>query len=243
MILVGTVHLDIVGPSRLEHLLDRIKPKMISIESPDNLSIKETRKIIYNEQYRFFDIIKDARLPETIKLLLKDFSDIRGYEILVSLDYAEKTNSQAIFVDHPSIYQRPSYDGIIEVFQEMFKELPDEFAKIPYNEFKDEFIKNIDKAYFDQDILLEMCSEMSPDAEKMIIEQTKHLSKDGFDEEREQYLTDNIISANPDLHIGGMGHIFEGYDTVISVDPLYKRLGNLVTEKIRLCEGSKYFKL
>ena len=60
-----------------------------------------------------------------------------------------------------------------------------------------------------------------------------------FKEEREQEMTDGILKFQPDMHIGGIQHAFEEYAESLPVDPLYERLGNLVSRRIRLCEAMK----
>lgn len=60
---------------------------------------------------------------------------------------------------------------------------------------------------------------------------------EGFEEAREQFMTDQISRIKPDMHIGGVAHMFAGFSDALPVTPLYQRLGALVAKRIRLCEA------
>ena len=57
---------------------------------------------------------------------------------------------------------------------------------------------------------------------------------------REKFMADKILRIKPDMFIVGLSHVFDEYLDGSPVKPLHKRLGKLVTERIRLCDADKY---
>lgn len=240
MILVGTVHIDLEGPKRLENLLFRIKPSLVSLECPKGMTEEEIRDLIMRDRREVRSIVEQSNLPAIFRQLMLEYSDIRGYDIIAPLDYCKKTGSEAIFVDHPSIFVGYSCDGLKELLEEQGKGIPEKTTKIPYDVFRKSVVAQWDRAYYDPQIFYEITKNLPQKSQEIITLGTEHLSKEGFEEEREQFMTEEVSASRPNLHIGGMAHIFEGFDLGVSVKPLYARLKDSVEERIRLCEEFLY---
>ena len=237
MILIGTIHSDLEGPKRLEYLLNKFNPKIITIEFPDNFTIEEAEKFISNGKNQSRKEIKGFGLPENSKRLNYEGVDIISYECIVPIEYSKKSNSNIYFVDHPDISSitkkktEPSKTKINKL-----KELYGLVKDFSYEDLRRIIVENFDKAYNDKDIL-KMILKYNPLSGEEFFE--KEFFEKEFQEKREQYMANKIIKIHPDkndIHVGGMGHIFGDYD-FIEVKLLYERLGNLVTKRIRLCDA------
>lgn len=61
-------------------------------------------------------------------------------------------------------------------------------------------------------------------------------------EDREGYMTNEILKIRPDMHIGGLFHVFGESPQNFPVRPLHRRLGSIVKKRIMLCDADKLAK-
>ena len=236
MILIGTVHTDLDGPKRLERILEKYKPRVITIETPNNISLTD---FIYYEKRRINqckDYVKNLELSENKRKLLLEILDNGHYEATITRDYAQLNNSEIYPVDIDESQVQELLDesmmkfGLISILLgsiagsdlDTFKMLRRRYITSMAN-FYNSFYNEISTTHYSNPI-----SYNNLQAE--IIE-------DNF---REQFMADKISRIKPDMHIGGYANIFHEYLFGYPVIPLHKRLGNKVKERIRLCDVDKF---
>src|SRR3989338_9731947 len=101
--LVGTVHKDPDGPQRLEALLQRVKPEIIAIETSEQRinkpdSKKDGKWPELEDVRRKFELT--PKQFDKFAALCEFYSQIHGYEIRVSQQYATQHSSvQLEYVD------------------------------------------------------------------------------------------------------------------------------------------------
>ncbi|TAL52771.1 MAG: hypothetical protein EPN86_04985, partial [Nanoarchaeota archaeon] len=108
MILVGTHHYDLVGPRRLEHVLEVFRPRSITVEMAmtmdefrESIKISESMEKMDRET---LDAIADrASIPKeaNYRILFRDFLKVTGYEVWIPASYADRTGASVDFVDSP----------------------------------------------------------------------------------------------------------------------------------------------
>ena len=219
MILIGTVHTDLDGPKRLERILEKYKPRVITIETPNNISLND---FIYYEKRRINqckDYVKNLELSENKRKLLLEILDNVHYESTILRDYAQLNSSEIYPVDiDESQLQEPMDEsmmkfGLISMLLrsingsdlDTFEILRKRYITSMAN-YYDSFYKEISTYHYSNPI-----SDNNLQAE--IIE-------DNF---REQFMADKISRIKPDMHIGGFAHIFDEYLRGYDVISLYKR--------------------
>ena len=257
MKLVGTIHVDLEGPRRLEHLLQLHKPGVVTVECPRNLSIDETVNLFLARRAVSAEVLESTEMPAFLRDYYKEYFSILGYEIVVAAEYAREEGAQIYPVDHPDIAKLMSFEVGKEALIKELKEVADaallqlaqsqiDASKITYAQARPGIVKQIDMTYFDPDLFKKLVGSMDitrKQTENMLIrlseQQRRIFSDPAFGEEREQSMANAVLERNPDMNIGGVAHILEGPTEALNVVPLYARLGNKVTERIRLCDAFK----
>ena len=232
MILIGTVHTDLEGSGRLRYLLNLYKPRIITIEIPSQLKhqeeeariaqIKEKKKLLLEESILYNNISENLQ-----QYLLKHMEN-QKYEFSEAHGYSKRTGAELCFVDYlPFFEEIKKIDSNLnaDLSEETLQNLRRIFESMEKLSFEDLFTlcqSQNDQAYYGSKNDIRSLEEFVP----------KHLI-----EEREQYMADKILQIMPEMHIGGVGHMYDGFEYILPVIPLYKRLGNAVTKKIRLNEA------
>lgn len=232
MILIGTSHMDILGSERLEYLLWSLNPKSVSVEYPADVSVSEAQENITSERESMRQAIEKSLLPDNFQKLFYDVAAARAYETMVAIDYHLSTESDIYFVDHPGVFGESDWDKLIDEFSSLFKQ-----KTKPYSALREEYCKDVDRSYYEPEVIRQWYENMKPQVRDLIIEETAYLD---FPEERENMLTEGILNNKPAAHIGGIGHVFEEFKEFMLVEPLYERLGSMVDLKIRLCDAFEY---
>ncbi len=232
MILVGTVHYDLDGPRRLEHLLRRFAPRQISVEYNGSL-----KGIVIDHEFNKADAaeaVKKVDLPENLKQLFVEAASIYGYEVRIPLLYSLTVHHRGIATvdDNRPIRPRIDIDKELKYLIDAINRRRPINPELPYEHLRKSTVAYFDRAYNDGQIFEEI--------EKMFEELEIEVPEIEDPERRERVMAENIIGLRPDMHIGGMLHAFEYPDVEHSVTPLYKRLGDMVTQRIRLCEAFNY---
>jgi len=244
MILVGTMHLDLEGPRRLENLLNRFRPKRISVECPKGTNQIEVRDSIINHRRKTQRIIRGMRMPDNYQKQMLEYQEVKAYEIATILDYCRTNRCSAFFVDHPAIPVTFSCEGFREALESQVKIIPQSSGQ-PYESLRKRTVEIFDLAYYDLDLfkqIEEMARQLTPPDHSEST--TNNLSytenpflRTGFEEERERFMASEILGLRPNLHVGGVAHVFEEFKPIMPMDKqLYELLGDFVTQRIRLCE-------
>lgn len=245
MILVGTVHVDINGPRRLEQVLNTYKPKSVSLEIPSDMDPDELEQFIFGIRKSTKAAVEDSGIEENNSIFIFEAVETFGYEACITIEYCRTNDSTLHFSDHPAL-NNPWKKYLKEFGDETIERLPqwkEKPLKIKdYESFRRAYTQKMDGFYFVDsafELATDVISRISEEDRKKFTEtkvkETKHMNRD-FKEEREQYMAENILRIKPDIHIGGVGHAFKGFVEVCSAEPLYRRLGDTVTKRIRLCE-------
>lgn len=244
MDLIGTVHCDIEGTRRLEYLLSRLKPKQITVEWPVNKSLDEIEEeILLGREKKVEAVGSLTDVPDVVKRFFVEFFSNSGYDTLVPIQYARANDLDIFPIDHPQVMpvaqgDSEDYSGFVIGLRNGLGELPQGIERISYNEFRRLFSKEFDRAYFDPSIIHEIGKYIS-ERNVQNTGELVHLNDPRFEEQREQFMTDQILRVRPDVHIAGIAHVVDGYFERDSFQPLYRRLGEVVSDRIRLCEAIK----
>ncbi|MCH7681340.1 hypothetical protein IID10_18585, partial [candidate division KSB1 bacterium] len=199
-------------------LLAQGLPK-ITVEFPEGRSAEEAVRLISDVAIRRIEQVKQSDLPENFKRVLCEIYGAMGYELITPIQYSRESGSKIYFVDHPD--SLPSQDETENLRLEALK-ITEKKKKIPYDVLRAGFVKYFDRAYQNPEALDNMT--LTAETERELEESMGHLLDEDFEEEREQFMANEIIRIKTDLHVGGMAHIFGGDDS-FTVQPLYKRLG------------------
>ncbi|MBI4177675.1 MAG: hypothetical protein HY516_04925 [Candidatus Aenigmarchaeota archaeon] len=236
MKLVGTLHNDLEGPRRLRRLLDYLSPEAITIEAAAGFPLDEMVRKISENNRRKSRAVNSINGPQNMKQLYTELCELGGYEILVSVEYAGIRGVQIHGADHPQTSVLLDYDTdeiFLEIVKKEFGGMRPEVARIPYSTLRRRYTEHFNKGYYDPHVITAMDQRMSPDAKAALKKATEH---EGLEPEvREQFMADEIRRKNPQLHVGGLSHVFEGYP--LGVTPLFMRLGGIVSERMRLSEA------
>ena len=247
MIGVGTIHFDIEGPTRLKHLLDTFQPKTITIEAPYTVSLDELADHICKLRVARLALLKTTDIPTVIKDYIHDLITIMGYDLVVPINYARKNSALIYGIDHPNIIpageissipdQEPFFKELKDVFEISLSSLSIDFSKIRYKDLKLVFVEQMDRGYINPKIWDKIQQLLKPLTQQRLEASLGYMREKEFAEDREQTMTAQIQKRNPDVHIGGLDHLFDFNHVVI---PLYQLLGDLVTQRIRLCDAFDY---
>lgn len=221
MILIGTVHTDLDGPRRLKCILEKYKPRKITVEMPKNKLEK-----ILNDFSEFRSIAKKNFEKvyggtEIIKLI-NELIQIYGYEFNTTYDYAKSTGAELYAIDYmkSANMKSPNYvegfhyiiDCLISSWS-IYKDLDADAWSRHYKNSVTAFYNRTNKAIYS-------IESFYPD----------------ITSRRERIMAKRILRIMPEMHIGGFSHIFDEHLAGVNIIPLHKRLGNVPSEKIRLCE-------
>lgn len=236
MKLIGIAHWDIEGPNRLEHILSRHSPRVITIEAPKFSTIKELETRILQNRVILKKFIEQSNLPTNFKQVYQEIMGTERYESIIPILYSSTTSSEIYCVDHPNMKEHYLTKLNIESFNsEMFNE---NMKHISCDKLRQAYIKNTDTSYYSTQFVYQLIENMHPQLNALLLKESeKNIFKEDFIEEREQFMAESILEINPDIHIGGMAHIFECYSGIFSIKPLLERLGDKVSDRIRLCEA------
>src|SRR3989338_3631294 len=128
MILVGTVHMDIEGTARLEHILNITQPRTITIEWSGSQSVdKIEQEIRTAREYMLDRIASWEEVHPCIQELLMDLLSQRFYEAFVPLVYAKEHLIAVHPIDLPDLVTPglPEYmDAIRETITPFLKNPP-----------------------------------------------------------------------------------------------------------------------
>jgi hypothetical protein len=235
MILIGTCHNDMEGPKRLENALNIIKPKVITVECQSNYYLESVKLIYKYYKEEMSDWVAKTKKPKIVKTYLLERLAIESYEVLTAINYAEKNHASIFFVDKEED-RHMTIDGLVQIFlfenmKMMAKEITLFMRLMGYKYARKSIMKNIDDVQYNPE-------EFKNRHEKK--NKVVRYSQEFIDDQelREEIMAQNISNKMPDVHIGGIAHMFYYYD-VCPIKPLYQRLGNIPLERRKLVEFDK----
>ncbi len=238
MKLVGTVHTDINGPKRLEKLLETERPRVISVEC-SSLFLAEDLASSF-EQVRAAPGFLLNMLPSVGQRLYREIFSVYGYELIVANNYAKQNGARIHLVDGPGgIHFLEVHNFRTQVFQLCSAELKNlaiDAGKATYNQLKSGYIKTIDDIYSNPKLLEEIMDRGITTHEGPAAQPANEKSMMKREQRREKYLARNLKRFVPDVHIGGVAHISEGFFPYEGFLPLYRLLGALNPQTLKLCD-------
>ena len=233
MLLIGTVHIDIEGPKRLEHFLNKYAPRKITVEVPKGRSVSEIEYMTLRERENRVKQVQQAGLPPQVQTLLEEIEQATGYEAIVAIQYAKRTGAELYFVDIPKIFDIAESNKKI-TFDESMKHV----KNITYEQFREAYVKAIDSGYFDPLALAQILQNVPEEILEAPAKDYAPILEDKFWDEREQFMADEIARIQPDIHISGLAHIFEEFSLKPGMKSLYQRLAKYSPERVKLCEAA-----
>ena len=209
MYLVGAIHTDPKGPERLTKLLRYLKPKSVGIEwvmadgsvCPSYDDLLKDLDLVDSliEKQRL--LIRKSEFPPVLKDFLIWSNDCYHYEFRVPVKLKKEIGFSLYCVDHPmgrrKIYQEPSID---ETWIKLANQDKEKYRAISLEQLQQEFQKFIDETYINP-LTIQKIDEYLGSAPGPIFE-----GKRGI---REAYLFEKVKESNPDVQIGGLGHMME----------------------------------
>lgn len=246
MILIGTAHIDTKGPRRLEDLLAELKPGRITIEMSAGLSLEDIESRILDMRKEYCRIVRSVSIPPALQHFYLGFLSISGYDALVPIQYAQKEGVEVFPVDHPIVakyrdqYSQRGGDELeanLKVVEQKARDDPSQYAHLEKVDPNKVFSYLVDLYYTDPEKaeeVFDMSQDWSPNTE-VTEEWVEKVNETSFAEQRERFMAEEIRMLYPDVHIGGMAHIYDDYG--LCVTPLYARLKDIVSRRIKLCEA------
>ena len=221
--LVGTHHLDLKGPERLEKFLGFVRPDTIGLESTVE---KFDRRIqdhnqLSSQKLLLRLMLKDQYGPEAAENVVK-YLNMLGYELWVPSQFSEKNSG--VKLAYCDEYRKEDIKAMTqEVFgnrvndaQEVTIDFIDEIARTDFAELQ----KRTDSAYKDNSVA-ELLKD--PTSFKALI-----LDRD---ERAEPKIRQELSGSNHTMvYVGGAMHLFGDYNN------LYERLKDLSPHRLRLTE-------
>jgi hypothetical protein len=168
-----------------------------------------------------------SAMKELLLQYCKDFN----YEAIVASEYGKKHNIPVYAVDAP-IHHTSHIPDPYHLVQTIFRE--DVERVFRYSEARHSQEKLF--ALADRITALQYGDPRTPATDSNILLYSevdeKEISR------RDDHMVENIRKFLPQVHISGAGHT-HGEKTA-TYYPLHERLSNLITERIRLCDGDSY---
>lgn len=130
---IGTCHVDLKGPKRLEALLREISPDIIALEfhKDREISLKKKKGFLDREDKEMEEILKKSGIPLTPKQkkiileISRKFNSLTGYEFTTSRNYADThPDSRLEYID-------------LSVFRKGFQEFKEVFSGLMSEEFSE----------------------------------------------------------------------------------------------------------
>lgn len=243
-ILIGTIHCNLEGDRQLEKVLSLYRPRSLSLEFPYGCDlaarVEEINKRIAEEQKK---VSKGDLLAWERAFVLKSLSSI-FYEGRLAHAYAQKEKIPLHCVDHPDLVgldlsSFPSAESIVAEVRASPLELREALSVLSVKQALGHIVSVQNDWYKEPELIQKWFDALSPERKKEL-EYDPQVDPNV----REQYMAEKILTLEPEMHIGGMAHMFKRYAAMGSpgVIPLYRRLGSLVTNKYPLafaCEERK----
>lgn len=203
--LIGTRHDDPSGYSRLTKILNKLKPRKLTLESDSRLSVHDTAKKMYEAASEEYGIVESVRFPKNLEPMMKYFSNNYGYEIKACLEYSMNNGAELVPVDGANTVDR---DGRIEErYQFGHYHLLSKIKKIENNRLIGHQNKNIEEfdPYLEISFIQNFVDREYLKAESGSVPHRNDMNLNL----RDLFMADRIRNVMPDVHVTGMGHIYD----------------------------------
>jgi hypothetical protein len=225
--LVGTHHLDLKGPERLEKFLGFVRPDTIGLESTvENYHRRiQDHNQLKGQKLLLRLMLKDQYGPEAAENVVK-YLDMLGYELWVPSKFS--TENAGVRLVHCDEYRKEDIQAMTqEVFgdsvnkaQEVTIDFIEDIAKMDFADYQ----RRVDTSYQDNFV-----AELKNDPASF---KTLILDRD---ERAEPKIRQAFFGSNYTMvYVGGTMHFFGDYDN------LYDRLKDLNPTRIRLQEIDQF---
>ena len=225
--LVGTHHLDLKGPERLEKFLGFVRPDSIGLESTvENYHRRiQDHDQLKGQKLMLRLILKDQYGPEAAENVVK-YLDMLGYELWVPSKFSGENGGVRLV--HCDEYKKEDMKAMTqEVFgdrvneaQEVTTDFIDDITKMDFVDYQ----RRVDASY--QDNTVAELQKVPASFKALILDR---------DERAEPKIRQAFSGANHTMvYVGGTMHFFGDYTN------LYERLKDLNPTRIRLPEVDKF---
>lgn len=212
MIYVGTVHIDFKGAERLRKVIRKYKPEVLTIEIPDNLTLKTAVEMLRKNKASLLDALEKARsLDKDLRSFFREYFSVDGFEVEVV--YALSSHLRVEPIDSPEVLRHEDEIGDFDI------------SKV--RKMMRVHDQTVQRVYDGEDVISEMIGASG-----------SFLDDPEFVERREEYMAENIRRIRPDMHIGGIEHLL-GLTNGLKVDTLWKRCSRPGDQIVRLCDADK----
>ena len=225
--LIGTHHLDLKGPERIEKFLGFVRHDTIGLESTvENYDRRiQDHEQLKSQKLLFRLMLKDQYSPEAAENVVK-YLDMLGYELWVPSNFSRENSGVTLVhcdeyrkVDMNAMTQEVFGDRVNEA-QEVTTGYIDEIAKSDFAKLQ----RTIDASY--QDNTVAELQKVPASFKALILDR---------DERAEPKIRQAFSGANHTMvYVGGTMHFFGDYAN------LYERLKDLNPTRIRLPEVDKF---
>ncbi len=260
MLLVGTNHFDLDGPSRLEHILRAAQPRSITVEF--NATQEEVQQMIQETEVITDEDIEPVasyfRIPHNPAYfrLIRELFQLNGYEVKTAATYANTSRIPISYIDSLTSTKPEevlSDMGLSEPERQLaymvvpvFEMLPIEIPNVTYEQAREIMRDEATKMYHGEIKSLTqtittrrkiMLPEDHPLNEYFLGAPIDKMKQAVAGQERNDHFARRIHEIKPDMHIIGAGHLmrsFPGYPV------LTDSLLDLKPQIVMLCDAFKY---
>lgn len=225
--LIGTSHLDLKGPERLEKLLGFVRPDMILAESKEEIARKRIAEHAQlDENSGVIRVSLASMYGERADKILR-FISMMHYETWVSHEYHGSNPGTQLFFYDPfrtddlKAVQRHGLGNMVDDIGNATESFEEWVANLDFEDHQ----KRIEEGYANPSVQ-RLRKESPVPFERLNIER---------DENAERRIRELIGSAHQMVYIGGVAHIFGDYKP-----NLFDRLADLNPTRVKLNEVDKF---
>ncbi|MBN1646209.1 hypothetical protein JW868_04180 [Candidatus Woesearchaeota archaeon] len=241
MILVGVNHEDFfAGSQKLLYLLNRFQPRSVTLELPPNLTPCEVLENLQDAICDIREAIDAVSLPYNFRRFFHARARLLGFDLRTTMQYLDRTSGVYHFVDDPVVTEVPQHDKDIVWYRNFAALLKPEHASIPVPDLvqmDDELQARIytdPKAVALYNAIEEM---LDPEYHEWNLDVNDFANSN--QERRDTRMAERILALRPDMHIGGLLHLFST-EFYPEGGGLTDKLGDAVSDRIILVDAYKY---
>ena len=224
--------MDIKGPERLERVLRQYRPSSISVEFPRDIALEVAREKYVELREQRLAELEEARIDERLKLIPRKAIRAIGYEVLVPYEYCRCEDAELYFVDVGG-WEIPREDTFVANMLAGVMQNEKRILQMDEEELLREYVRVIDAVYEDIEAYREIHQNIPN--EQVSVEPIDKLFFEEKQEEREKAIADELVRVRPEMHVGGIAHMYPEYG-MFEIKTLYDRVKDLVEERKKLCD-------
>lgn len=247
--LIGTLHstFDMNGPRRLQRILSVLQPRSISIEVPEGILVEQVLMEMDKRIRAEKEVLKRTNAEPWLRQLACAVYDVLCYEFVGAHRYATTASIPMYCVDHPLARKIDEYETNVPHAQDVIEiilvaslspEAQKELATMQIEQMLDVHARGSRILYQDPKTL-DAFIESLPESQR----KQMYIEFDISGNERELYMEDQIRRLQPEVHIGGMAHIYEEFAYLGLPEgtvPLCRRIRDITTARYRLSDADNF---